>query len=586
MATKTKAPTKAKVEQQARITVIKEAMLNGGPMSIDGVDGHWNAAGDVWTANDPTVGKTLILVRISDAEEEEINGVARQIEDTCNLTARRGSKVGMILVENDTSAFKRRKIKLPNGESQLRTVRPKFRFALRILSEGRYRRFTTYHLDRTVRDPRDLEDLIDVVEASRPRIIADSFTGSLRLANDSDITSARIHCAIANGASRDTVRRVSRARKEQAQEGRFGGGRRRYGFEPDGITHRKHEADAIAKYHDIALTGIAVKELARDMNAAGLRTTTGKPWSAPLAREMLLRPCNAGLCVFRPVTPLNPFQGAEDEEDYDEEIPDLPTHYTPDEVVGTLPGDPIVKPENYWRLVNMWTDPDRRTSPGNTPVSLGSCIYLCPCGEVMTPQNKKWKRKDRKTGEVIRIDEEKTYRCQGLGKGHAGQRPRKGHVVCQREELDALVVATLKELIRISDPADIIGHPATPAADIPTLRAEMATHQARLREISADREADLISRAQMLEMTAKRRKKMETTKARLDQALADVHPASKLIGAEDIDGAWEDLDLGEQREICRRMLVVTVLPVGRGKRLPIRERVTITKRPRDVQDAA
>ncbi|MFD0889451.1 hypothetical protein ACFQ08_33365, partial [Streptosporangium algeriense] len=106
MATKTKVPTKAMVEQQARITVIKEAMLHGTAMSINGIDGHWNTAGDVWTADDPTAGKTLILVRISDAEEEEVNGVARQVEDTCNLTARRRSTVGMILVENDTSAFK------------------------------------------------------------------------------------------------------------------------------------------------------------------------------------------------------------------------------------------------------------------------------------------------------------------------------------------------------------------------------------------------------------------------------------------------------------------------------------------------
>ncbi|WP_084195642.1 recombinase family protein [Streptosporangium amethystogenes] len=573
MASKTKAPSKAVIEQHARITVIKEAMLNGAAMSINGIAGQWNTAGDVWTADDPSVGNTLILVRISDAEEEEVNGVARQIEDTCNLTARRGARVGMILVENDTSAFKRRKIELPNGETQLRTVRPKFRRALKLLSEGRFRRFTTYHLDRTVRDPRDLEDLIDVVEGSRPRIIADSFTGSLRLANDSDITSARIHCAIANQASRDTVRRVSRTRKQQAQEGRFGGGRRRYGFEPDGTTHRPQEADAIARYHAIALTGVSVKEIARDMNAAGLLTTTEKPWTSQLVRPMLLRPCIAGLSVHRAGVPVDLPQEEGDEEG-EEEIAAMPRHYTPDDVVGTLPGDPIVDPDDYWRLVNLWTDPDRYTTLGNTPQSLGSCIYRCPCGGTVTTQNKKWKRKDPKTGEVIRIDVEEAYRCPGFGKGH---------VVCQRAELDALVTATIKELIRISDPADIIGHPTTAEADIPALRAEMATHEARLREISADREADLISRAQMIDMTAKRRKKMEATKAKLDQALEDVHPAAKLIGAEDIDAAWDALTLGEQREICRRMLVVTIQPLGRGRRAPVRERVTITKRHRDAQ---
>ncbi|MFF4416336.1 recombinase family protein [Streptosporangium sp. NPDC001559] len=580
MAVEAKTLTKAKSEQHARITVIKEAMLNGAAMSIDGVAGQWNAAGDMWTADDPTAGNTLILVRISDAEEEEVNGVARQIEDTCTLTARRGAKVGMILVENDTSAFKRRKIKLANGETQLRTVRPKFRFALKLLNEARYRRFTTYHLDRTVRDPRDLEDLIDVVEGSRPRIIADSFTGSLRLATDSDITSARIHCAIANQASRDTVRRVSRARKEQAQEGRFGGGRRRFGFEPDGITHRPQEADAIARYHAIGLTGVSVKEITRDMKREGLLTSTGKQWTPQGVRDMLLRPCNAGLSVHRPDAPLNlphdeDYDGQERGDQEADDAPRLP-HYTPEDVVGTLPGEPIVTPEDHWRLVNMWTDPDRRASQaGNTPNSLGSGIYRCPCGETVTPQNKKWRRKDPETGEIIRIDVEETYRCLG---------PGNGHITCPRPAIDALITATIKELIRISDPADIIGRP-TAGADIPALRAEMAVHEARLQEISADREADLISRAQMLDMTAKRRKKMASTKAKLDQALEDVHPAAKLIGAEDIDAAWDDLTLGEQREICRRMLAVTIQPIGRGKRVPIRERVTIARRQRETQGA-
>lgn len=580
MTTKSQTP-KTGTEQQARITLIKAAMRDGGAMSINGVDGRWNLAGDTWTADEMPRNSTLILVRISDAEEEEINGVARQVEDTCTLTDRRGARVGMILVENDTSAFKRRKIQLPNGEYQLRTVRPQFRRALKLLSEKLFRRFTTYHLDRTVRDPRDLEDLIDVIEGSRPRIIADSFTGSLRLSNDSDITAARILCAVANQASRDTVRRVSRARKQQAEEGRYGGGRRAYGFEPDGITLRPQEADIIEHYHAVALAGVSLKEIARDMKRAGILTVDGRPFQASQVRALLLRPRNAGLTVHRPVNPdiykvpQNDHEVSEDEEAGDDAETPATRHYTPDDVVGRLPGTPIIDPEDHWALVRKLTDPDRQTNHvGNTPVLLGSCIYNCPCGDKLRAQNKKWNRKDRATGEVIRIDEQRTYRCVTTGPGH---------VLCPAQELDALVAATIKELIRISDPADIIGHSTADGIDIPALRAELATHQERLEQISADYDDDLITRSQMLASTAKRRKKIEEVKAKLEQVSDNINPATKLIGVPDIDAAWDALSLGEQREICRRMVTVTVHPVGRGRRVPIRERVTISKPKRDAQ---
>lgn len=263
-------------EEQAFITSIREAMRDGAPMTINGIPGRWDPRGEVWTADVRPVGAALLLVRISDADPGDIFGVARQVQDTIRHAGRMGWPVGMILVENDTSAFKRRKIKLPNGESQLRTVRPKFRRALELLSKGTYRRFMTYHLDRTVRDPRDLEDLIDVVEGSRPRIVVASCTGSLRMANDSDITSARIHCAIANQASRDASRRVSRKRREKAEEGQFAGGCRAFGFEPDGITHRPREAKHIAHYTAVALAyTVAASENTSDFGSGCPRTTSG-----------------------------------------------------------------------------------------------------------------------------------------------------------------------------------------------------------------------------------------------------------------------------------------------------------------------
>ena len=111
-----------------------------------------------------------------------------------------------------------------------------------MLADGRADGLIAIDLDRACRDPRDLEDLIDVVESRSPRVPVESVTGSLRLANDGDITMARVMVAVANKASRDTGRRVASSHMHRATGGQFRGGPRPFGFEPDGTTLIPSEA--------------------------------------------------------------------------------------------------------------------------------------------------------------------------------------------------------------------------------------------------------------------------------------------------------------------------------------------------------
>ena len=64
------------------------------------------------------------------------------------------------------SAFKRRRIRLPNGRFELRTVRPGFRLILDGLIDGPVSAVLAEDLDRLLRQPRDGEDLLDAVEMS------------------------------------------------------------------------------------------------------------------------------------------------------------------------------------------------------------------------------------------------------------------------------------------------------------------------------------------------------------------------------------------------------------------------------------
>ncbi|WP_329276943.1 recombinase family protein [Streptomyces sp. NBC_01451] len=295
----------------------------------------------------------VLLVRISyrkaeeEAEEsaaeseekprraEFSKGIGRQEEDGRALAERLGWKIARVIPEDDTSAFKRRKIKLPDGTTALRTVRPGFRAALDSLASGEYDGLIADDLDRVARDPRDLEDLIDVVESRRPRIPVESVTGSLRLANDADITVARIMCAVANKSSRDTARRVTRKHEELAAEGRPpGGGYRGYGFTAVGHEPVEEEAAIIREIADRVLgewdgwthdqrskidteMGESLNSIADGLERRKVPTVTGAPWSDRSVRSVVTKPSVAGLREYR------------------------------DEIVGKAVWDPIISEEKW-----------------------------------------------------------------------------------------------------------------------------------------------------------------------------------------------------------------------------------------------
>jgi site-specific DNA recombinase len=242
--------------------------------------------------------RAVLLVRISDDREGEEKGVRRQEDDGRRLAAKLGWDIAEVVVENDTSAFKRRKVRLPDGTHALRVVRPGFRRCLELLGSGLADGLLAYDLDRVCRDPRDLEDLIDVVE--QRRIPVTSVSGSLRLASDADITMARVMVAVANKSSRDTSRRVARKHEELAEKGRpSGGGRRPFGYERDGMTIREAEAEAIRTAAAMLLDGASLYGLVEYLTGIGIAPSYAAAWSSRSIGTILAGPRIAGLRRFR-----------------------------------------------------------------------------------------------------------------------------------------------------------------------------------------------------------------------------------------------------------------------------------------------
>lgn len=211
-------------------------------------------------------------LRISDDALALGEGVARQREDVLALAERLGWPVPEFYVDNDVSAFK------------ANVIRPEWCRLLEDIRSGEVDGFLAYNLDRVVRQPRDLEDLIELVEGKIPTHAA---TGLLDLSNDAGVTVARLMVSFANLESRSIARRVKRKHAELASLGRVSGGQRPYGFEDDRVTHRPSEAAIVSEAAYRVLHGEPLYSIVNDLNDRGLRPARGREWRVTGLRIVL-----------------------------------------------------------------------------------------------------------------------------------------------------------------------------------------------------------------------------------------------------------------------------------------------------------
>jgi hypothetical protein len=172
---------------------------------------------------------------------------------------------------------------------------------LAFLAQGGADVMVAYDLDRAVRDPRDLEDLIDAKVLSRFQVR--SVTGSLRLDTDADVAMARVLVAMANKSSADTARRVARAARQQAVEGAWHGGRPPFGYRSEGgkLVVVPERADLVREAATRILAGESMYRVLMDWKDRGVRSTTGAVWTDRALKIVLRAPSIKGVREYRPV---------------------------------------------------------------------------------------------------------------------------------------------------------------------------------------------------------------------------------------------------------------------------------------------
>lgn len=222
-------------------------------------------------------------VRISDDDEREGLGVARQTKDAVDLARREGWEVVETYADNSISAFKR-------------VVRPAFERMLVDLGSGKIDGAVVWDIDRLARQPMDLERLIRLYD-DRPSLVFGTCQANIDLATPDGRWMARTLVNFANKTSADMSRRLKRKSLELAQDGKpNGGGTRAYGWKDGGLELEPSEAVIVREAASRILSGESPISICRELDERGVpRPGTSKMWEPSVLKALLIRPRMAGL---------------------------------------------------------------------------------------------------------------------------------------------------------------------------------------------------------------------------------------------------------------------------------------------------
>ena len=204
--------------------------------------------------------RAAVYCRMSLARFGDTTKVEDQERICRELCTARGWEITGVYADNNRSAWQKNR-KRPGWDRMLADV-----------GRGQVGAIVVYHGDRLVRQPFDLETLLNLAEGKGIKLA--SPTGTRDLANDDDLFILRIEVAAACRESAATSRRKKGeyARMRRAGLVRPGGrGGRAYGYKTDGITLLPAEVIVIQEAARRVLGGEHTLAIARDLTHARWR---------------------------------------------------------------------------------------------------------------------------------------------------------------------------------------------------------------------------------------------------------------------------------------------------------------------------
>jgi DNA invertase Pin-like site-specific DNA recombinase len=448
----------------------------------------------------------VVYLRISQDRTGQAAGVTRQRDDCERRARERGWRVIAVESDNDTSAAKATR------------QRPGFAAVLAAVEAGQARVVLAWSLDRLQRNRRDEVRLYEACQRH-------GVTLSLVNGADLDFTTAAgrfVADSLGSVARLEIELKSDRQRAAQAQAARQGrrvGGRRPFGYEPDGTTVREHEAAAIRDGYRQLLAGVSLGEIARGWNTAGLSTGQNNAWRRGAVRDVLLNPRNAGLRGHGSV----PERGRRKIE-----------------VIGPANWPALINEATWEAAHRLLTDTDRRTGGGARALLTGVAM----CGVCGAPVH---------AGGASR-GQGRAYRCSGST----------GHVARRAEPVDDYVSAVIVERLSRPDARELLLDQDRP--DIDKLHTEAMALRHRLDQLAVDFADGGLTASQLRVATERARAHLADVEAQMGDA-GRVDVLGPLVSADDVHAVWDALSTARKRAVIDVLCTVVILPPGRGARV-------------------
>lgn len=452
-----------------------------------------------------------VYVRISDDREGGGLGVKRQEDDCILLAASLGWRVIDVYIDNDVSAADRRK------------VRKDYQRMLNDIREGVIDAVIAWHPDRIYRQPRELEDLIDLLE-KRGVLVKTVKTGDIDLSTPNGRMTARIHGALAKYEVEHKQERIRRKVQELVAAGKIhNSGHRPFGytrvFSGEGPRRKiiedvvnEEEAAHVRKWARRALEGETIYSIVKSANEAGVRSTTGRQWSYQAMRHLLISGRIAGLKEHKR------------------------------EVVGKAVWPAIISEEEHHQLRALLTSKGqpRRTSALKYPLT---GLVRCTCSEP-APKMKVRHPSGRKNPQYV---------CPPKGNGGCGARAV--DVPILEDLMRRLLIARLEEV-------DVPDEDATDDPR-PALEQKIAKWERKLEEVKAEFLDGDTSARELREVS-------ETLNARIQQARQEMAqhsaPSRLQVTPEELREEWKDpgFPVGRKQAVFRAFFEeIRVFPAER-----------------------
>lgn len=448
----------------------------------------------------------LVYLRISQDRDAtgEMRSVANQRADLAGVLERLGASSPEEFVDNDTSA-------------STGVARPGYA-ALKARVEEAIGPvvIVAWAVDRLYRRPRELEDLVDLVEARSVRIET-ARGGGLDLNTHEGRLQARLLVSMAAWESGHRSDRVRLANRAKGARGDWHGPRR-YGYQlvGDGSADLdRDEAPIIQEMVRRVLAGESLRSIAADLNERGIPTVGGKRWQGTSVRSVVTAPRLAGIRVHL---------GAE--------------------VSGRWPA--LISTDDHRRIVAMVSAPDRRTSKSG--LHLLSGIAECGrCGAGLT---------------IVYHGDRTSYGCVATSTF-----PDRGGVSIKRDFLDAVVTEAV--LVRLGA-SDLTSETHSESPRDPAL-ADLEAAQERLTTLAEDFGAGLLPRDAFLAATRIAQQSVEAAQVKVSRRSTSA--AVRGLSADDptaLREAWEAMTLPQRRAVITELVdELVIAPSDRARgRLP------------------